>query len=173
MKGRSTTSNLFEITHYMQQHAKDNDKIDVVYFDYSMAFDHVDHALLAAKLASISMRTLYRAIITFICHRVYTLKMDGQVSAQTFMSTSGVPQDSHCGPLLYLIMCRDMVLCIANTGALILMYADDTKIYRIVNTVEDMEQLQMAIDNLAEWSQRNKLQLNASKTYHVSYSKRK
>lgn len=66
-----------------------------------------------------------------------------------------------------------MVLCVSDTGALILLYADDTKIYRIVNCIEDMEQLQRAIDNLAEWSRLNKLQLNVTKTYHVSFTKRK
>lgn len=105
VKGRSTTSNLFEITHFMQQNLRQNDKVDVVYFDFSKAFDHVDHALLAAKLASIATPyTLYKAIITFICYRVYTLKVDGRVCSNVFTSTSGVPQGSHCGPLLYLIM---------------------------------------------------------------------
>lgn len=90
----------------------------------------------------------HSTILSFICQRTYVLKVDGNVTKFGFMSTSGVPQGSHCGPLLYLLMCRDLVLCVLDTGAFILLYADDTKIFRIINSDDDMQLMQKAIDNL-------------------------
>lgn len=45
----------------------------------------------------------------------------------SFTATSSVPQGSHCRPLLYLFMCRDIGGCVNGPGAKLLLYADDTK----------------------------------------------
>lgn len=164
MPNKSTTTNLLEITQFLHDNIRSEDRMDVVYFDYSKAFDQVDHKLLAAKLAEISMPyLLFKTIMNFIAFRTYSLKIDGKVTSNYFTSCSGVPQGSHCGPIPYA----------AGDGVYILVYADDTKMYRVINTREDMAALQTSITKLVEWSTVKKLTLNASKTVHVSFSRKR
>lgn len=77
---------------------------------------------------------------------------------------------SHLGPLLYLIFCNDLPQFVSNVS--ILMYADDTKLFTRIDTVEDQLRLQRAIDALVQWSERNGLILNSGKTFSLSFSHR-
>lgn len=160
----------------MHQHIKANDRIDIIYFDFSKAFDQVDHGILASKLAEISMPfLLLKTVVNFISDRSYTLKINGIVYQNTFTTPSSpsVPQGPHCGPLPFFIMCRDIVNCVANTNVKLLSYADDTKFFKIVNNNINRKNLQLSIDKMASWSQTNKLNLNGLKTYHVSFSQKR
>lgn len=62
---------------------------------------------------------------------------------------------------------------IEGTGAQILMFADDSKIFRIVENEHDKENLQNAIDKIEAWSKNNHLTLNASTTFHLPYLSQK
>lgn len=101
------------------------------------------------------------------------LKTDGAVHKETFKIQSSVPQGTHCGPLLFVLMCRDIVDHIQGTGILPLLYADDTKFLRIVNNEEEKRTMQTAIDGLEKWSTINRLKLNPAKTKHVRFTKAK
>lgn len=76
---------------------------------------------------------------------------------------------SHCGPLLFLIMTYDLPSCVQGSDVVNLQYADDTKFMSPIRNDKDRHDMQFSIDNLVEWSAINRLNLNASKTYHVSY----
>ena len=53
------------------------------------------------------------------------------------------------GPLLFLVYINDLDECIANK---MLKFADDTKIYHIVNSTKDCEILQTDLHKLVAWS---------------------
>lgn len=175
IRKRSTMSNLYELTQFLHENIHRGNQVDVVYFDFSKAFDRVDHRILAKKLAALSIPYMpFKTIISFITNRKYILKVDGQAYQQHQFSTkSSVPQGSHCGPLLFLIMCHDINICIKNTMVNALQLADDTKFFHIVNTVADRDVLQNTIDNLVQWTINNKIDLNSSKTYFMSFANRR
>lgn len=134
------------------------------------AFDMVDHAILAAKLAKISTPfLLYLSIMSFVINRTYQLKCNAIAYVFNFKTESAVPQGSHCGPLLFIIMTRDIVTCLENTGVKMLLYADDMKIFNIVNCDVARMEMQQVIDKLTSWSNSNKLKLNLEKTKHITF----
>lgn len=73
----------------------------------------------------------------------------------TFSATSGVPQGSNLGPLLFLIFINDIATNIRNSEYLI--YADDFKIYKEIRSVNDSFQLQTNLNTIYDWSIQNNL----------------
>lgn len=127
IKGRSTVSNLLEITQFLHNNLHCGKQVDVIYFDYSKAFDTIDHFILANKLARLSLPfQLFSLIMTFTMNRQYTLKINRTPTTLSFSPSSGVPQGSHLGPLLFIIYRNDIPSLLPNVNCLL--YADDTKI---------------------------------------------
>jgi len=85
--------------------------------------------------------------------------------------TSGVPQGSHLGSLLFSIFINDISSYICNSKYL--QFADDLKIYRPVVTVDDCVQLQGDIDGLQRFCDENRLVLNVDKCAHITFTRNK
>ena len=62
---------------------------------------------------------------------------------------SGIPQGSVLGPLLFVIYINELPKIVKST---IYLFADDTKILRSINSLEDTKILQEDLDKLQEWS---------------------
>ncbi|KAG8278361.1 hypothetical protein J6590_108252 [Homalodisca vitripennis] len=87
-----------------------------------------------------------------------------------FHSSSGVPQGSNLGPLLFLIFINDLPDCFSDCKCLL--FADDLKIFKPINSTLDTQLLQISIDQLSSWCLFNKLYLNVQKCFAMSYSRR-
>ena len=83
--------------------------------------------------------------------------------------TSGVPQGSIIGPLLFVLFINDISEGI-NEGTNILIYADDTKIWREIHVNNDHILLQKDIDYLADWALQNNIKFHISKCKVLSFS---
>lgn len=170
---RSTTTNLVTTTQFIRNSFAKKRQVDCIYFDFSKAFDRIDHGLLAAKLALTSTPyVIFRLVMNFIIARTYKLKVDGVITNEEFQTFSSVPQGSHIGPLLFNLFVMDMVKEVLNKGVDIhLQYADDTKMLKEIASNQDQITLQSAIEALVEWSKRNRLDLNDDKCYHITFSR--
>lgn len=93
----------------------------------------------------------------------------GNFVSESVVMTTGVPQGSHLGLLLFCVFIDDLEKHLNFTR--ILMYADDVKLYARVGSVRDAERIQSDLDALVEWSSRNGLRLNTSKCVVISFSR--
>jgi len=135
---------------------------DVIYFDLSKAFDSVPHAPLLAKLKTFEIQSKLHAWITsYLTNREQRVTLDGS-SSEWLPVTSGVPQGSILGPLLFLIYINDLPNCLSH-DTLCAIFADDTKIFRPINSEQDVVELQNDINNIAAWGIKWGLTFNIQK----------
>ena len=121
---------------------------DVIYIDMSKAFDKVDHAALLHKLKhgfSIS-GPLHRWFKSYLSNRRQRVTVLGCTSPETLV-TSGVPaQGSILGPMLFLLHVNDLPDAVQNSK--VACFADDTKIFKPIDTASDAALLQQDLGNL-------------------------
>jgi len=125
--------------------------IDVAYIDFQKAFDSVVHSKLCHKLKSYGVSGRLLGWITdFLCNRVQAVKVNNKMSDFVAV-TSGVPQGSVLGPVLFLIYINDLAE-LFGTGLFVKLFADDVKIYSVINNINDVNAFQAGLDALVQWS---------------------
>ena len=159
-------TNLEEITDLIAN----GNMVDQIYLDLSKAFDKVPHQRLLIKLrkAGISGRLL-SWMESFLLHRLQHVKVNGTFSKMKNV-TSGVPQGSVLGPILFLIFINDLPNILSTCSSTI--FADDTKLSMKVNTDHDVATFQNDLDMLAEWCKTWRLQFNADKCHILHLGKK-
>lgn len=169
-KGRSTTTNLAAYQHYLSESLEDGCQVDTIYTDVAKAFDSVPHNLLAAKLAAFGVGGSYlRWIVSYLSHRTQYVKIGGYISS-SFGVTSGVPQGSHIGPILFILFFNDV--CSSFQHCRFLMYADDLKLFTRVSCRSDCLKLQKDLYSLSLWCKNNQLKINVSKCKILRFNRR-
>lgn len=171
MKKRSTASNLLNFTTSTIRNFTYGYQTDCIYTDFSKAFDKVDHDLLVVKLLKIGFSPWFiNWIKSYVSNRIQYVLLN-ETKSSPINVTSGVPQGSHLGPLLFLVFIDDIYDVIKNSK--ILLYADDCKIYKTIQNAKDCEKLQYDIDNIAKWCQLNNMFLNLDKCQVMSFFRTK
>jgi hypothetical protein len=82
--------------------------------------------------------------------------------------TSGVPQGSALGPLLFLAYVNDIWNFI---DAIIRLFSDDCIIYRKILSNNDVENLQIDLNRLGEWTFENEMIINPAKGKSVCFTR--
>jgi exonuclease III len=166
MKGKSTTTQIITVLANIHNIFDNREKTDVIYFDLAKAFDSVPHKLLLHKLKSFGIHgKLLNWITDYLTDRMQRVTCEGQNSTWLPV-TSGVPQGSILGPILFIIYINDLP-DILSPETLCAIFADDTKIYRKIEEEEDIETLQTDINKISEWGSTWGLNFNAAKTTHL------
>lgn len=146
-------------------------QVDVIYTDYTKAFDRIDHSTLLFKLARMCIRgNLYRWFSSYIDRRTQAVVVNNYISSWVTIP-SGVPQGSLLGPLLFTIFIDDISTCFQNSQYLC--FADDMKIFKEIKCPDDVTKLQSDLIRLENYCALNKLDLNTSKCSVISYSRKK
>ena len=139
--------------------------VDVVYLDFSKAFDRVRHDILLQKLSSCNVGGhCLHWIQSFLHQRMISVRVHGVVSQWEYIPC-GVPQGSVLGPRLFLIYINDVV---KEIDSKMILFADDIKIWRCINSLDDCKALQNDLDVINQWSAVNYLPLNTDKSHVLS-----
>ena len=168
--GRSCEQLLAKFYHFLScnlDNSKDCNLVDGTFLDFSSAFDRVDHKVLLEKLHSYSIRgNLLKWIQSFLSDRKQRVIFGGAYSSWASV-TSGVPQGSVLGPILFLLF----VNINESLSSPLFQFADDHTIVRCIRTVEGQVALQRDLDKIHLWTLDNNLPLNASKCAVVHFSR--
>ena len=169
MKGRSVNTNLCNFTQYISDALDDKRQVDVIYTDISKAFDQVDHPTLLRKLHGYSVSdNLITFFNSYLTDRMQYVDCMGQRSLP-YAVTSGVTQGSNLGPLLFLLFINDLVMAIQAPK---LLYADDLKIFNIVDNSKSCLSLQNDINEVVKWCADNKLKINIGKCTVMTFTRK-
>ena len=145
--------------------------IDTIYFDFKKAFDSIPHAELSYRLWTIGItRPLWFWFKSYLTNRKHYVNIN-EHSSQSLLVSSGVPQGSIVGPLLFLVYINDLPNSI--DFASVYLFADDTKFIKsilanLANTSDPL--LQSDIDLLVAWSKLWKLSLNTDMCAAIRFS---
>ena len=108
---------------------------DVIYVDFSKAFDKVDHDILIQKLKNIGVGgKLLKWLFDFLSNITQVVVVDDVVSYLAEV-LSGVSQGTVLGPLHFLVYLNDLSNSI-NTRDFSC-FADDTRIYKVISYIHD------------------------------------
>lgn len=141
----------------------------MIYTDFSKAFDTVDHALLFYKLDEMNLlASLLYLLQDYLIYRKNVVQYNG-ISSIEFTPTSGVPQGSVLGYLLFNSFINDLISHITVDK---LLYVDDLKIFTSIKTQDDVELFQKNLKIFHDWCLDKKLKLNLSKCHVVTFSKK-
>lgn len=163
-KNRSCALQLLEVLNDWTKAINEGSDVDVIFLDFSKAFDSVSHSRLSTKLKSYGIDgDILNWITKFLSNRVQRVRV-GNTLSSALPVESGVPQGSILGPVLFLIFINDLP---DNVNSSCKIFADDTKIYSRISSQEDHESLQNDINELFNWSMTWKLMFNASKCAHM------
>ena len=169
LSGRSCLTNLLEYLEYITSEIDNKKPVDVVYLDFSKAFDKVAHQRLILKLQNIGFgSTVCKWIVDWLKNKKQRVRLNGAYSDWAEV-TSGVPQGSVLGPLLFLVYVNDMD---QGINSRISKFADDTKIFHEVGSSDSCTNIQDSLDKLKEWAEVWQMQFNASKCKVLHFGKK-
>jgi ribonuclease P/MRP protein subunit RPP40 len=158
----STNTNSLECTFDWFVATAHSDSVDVIYIDFSKAFDSIVYSKLLFKLSSLGITgKLLAWLAAFLHNRNQCVAIENIFSSVSSV-ISGVPQGSVLGPVLFLVFINDIdVICHGRSR--IKLFADDLKIYNIVDITNPTATLQLSLDHLVKWSAEWQLPINIKK----------
>ena len=167
---RSGKSCLTQLLHHFDdiiETLSNGDDMDAIYLDYAKAFDKVDHQILLSKLQLYDFHSkIIRRIESFLTNRSQQVIVDGHMSI-TAPIISGVPQGTVLGPILFLIFINDIASCVSHST--LRCFADDTRIYRSINDLNNVHELQSDLEEVTKWSTRNNMALHEDKFEYICH----
>ncbi|CAK5079521.1 unnamed protein product [Meloidogyne enterolobii] len=170
-KNRSVTTQLLETFDDYTQAIEQKKCVDVIFFDLAKAFDTVPHVRLLKKLEAMGITdTLLHWLTDYLKDRSFSVQVESTMSEE-YNITSGVPQGSMLGPILFIAYISDIVEFCKTSNVIPKLFADDLKAYSIFDSTQHnhYSPLQNFINKISTYCTINglKISINKCKSFHI------
>ena len=168
---RSTLTQLLSHWDKVLDHLESGESVDVIYTDFSKAFDKCETNVLLHTLKECGVMGrvgMWLAAFLDPNSRKQAVGVEGRVSPLVPV-LSGVPQGTVLGPVLFLVHIRGISSSL-SPGTHSSSFADDTRIVRGVSSIGDCEQLQTDLQSVYHWAEEVNMEFNSSKFEWVRYT---
>lgn len=166
VSGRSTLTNLLEYLNFIIESMANGGQTDTIFTDFSKAFDQVSHNLLLQDLQNFSVNGDCLAWFQSYLTNRSQVVLIGSTKSKEILPTSGIPQGSILGPLLFLIFINNLPTIFKSSFSSL--YADDHKLSKQINDINDCIALQDDLDRLSQWCKTRLLNLNTEKCFDLT-----
>ena len=136
-------------------------------FDFSKAFDQMDHGLLVRKINCNGIGgKVFKNLKSYMNDRLKYVK-SGNPKSKHSPVTSGVPQGSIPGPFLFLIFINDLPETVFNSK--VFLFADDLKL-SYNEPRGNAHGIKQDLDSILRWSYENNISFNLSKCQYIFFN---
>ena len=163
-QSRSTLTQLLAHWDSVLDCLENGDSVDVVYTDFSKAFDKCETNVLLTTLRQCGIKGrvgLWISAFLDPSTRKQAVGVDGRISPLVPV-VSGVPQGTVLGPILFLIHIEG-ISSMLSPGTFSSSFADDTRIWRRVQSHEDCSALQNDLQAVYTWAEKVNMSFNSNK----------
>ncbi|MCA9388033.1 MAG: reverse transcriptase family protein, partial [Candidatus Andersenbacteria bacterium] len=165
---RACVTNLLETVDFTTNNLHKKTPTDIIFLDFSKAFDKVSHRRLLLKLEAYGIKGQILAWLSaFLSNRRQRVVL-GDTASDWENVFSGVPQGSVLGPTLFIVYINDLAWNIENVCKL---FADDCKLIASVNDEVDAIRLQKDLDSVSAWCNEWKMELNTEKCHVMHFGR--
>ena len=164
--GRSCVTQLLEFMEDITEAIDSGKEVDLIYLDFCKAFDKVPHKRLLIKMQKYVYGikgNILNWVKAFLNERQQRVIVNGSASSWEDI-TSGIPQGSVLGPILFLIFINDLPGAVAG---LIKLFADDAKVYSAVESNQKELALQNQVTRSETWTALWQMFFNILKCHHL------
>ena len=171
-KQRSTEDAIVKLVEDSKNALNQKRHVAVIFLDLSKAFDTVQHDILLHHLGKLKISSHSVSLVSnYLSNRKQRVKLDNGYSGW-LPTTSGVPQGSLLGPLLFLVYANEIDENIINSK--VISYADDTALYFSSETKNDLiRNINTDLNVLTNNLKKLELKVNVNKTKLLLISKGK
>jgi hypothetical protein len=166
--GYSCESQIITVCQDISDSLDEGSRLDAIIIDFSNAFDLVPHDRLLKKITVSGVDSRVSVWIRkFLLGRSQKVRVGGKLSEEGRV-TSGVPQGSVLGPLLFLAYVSDIW---RNIESKIRFFADDCITYKKILSISDVDKLQTGLERSGEWAVKNEMKINSGKRKAISFTR--